>query len=93
MSKQVVISARIDAETAALLDKVAASRQRSRAWLVADAVKRMAEEEAEHLAFLQKGIDAADSGDVISHAEMMEWLNDRYADAIAATREQGRKAA
>lgn len=93
MSKPVVISARIDAETAALLDKVAASRQRSRAWLVADAVKRMAKEEAEYLAFLQEGIDAADSGDVMSHAEMMEWLNDRYADALATVREQGRKAA
>lgn len=93
MSKPVVISARIDAETAALLDKVAAARQRSRAWLVADAVKRMAKEEAEYLDFIQVGIDAADNGDVLTHSELMDWLNERYADALAAVREQGRKAA
>lgn len=93
MSKPVVISARIDAETAALLDKVAAARQRSRAWLVADAVKRMAKEEAEYLDFIQAGIDAADNGDVLTHSELMDWLNERYADALAAVREQGRKAA
>lgn len=93
MSKPVVISARIDAKTAALLDKVAAARQRSRAWLVADAVKRMAKEEAEYLDFIQVGIDAADNGDVLTHSELMDWLNERYADALAAVREKGRKAA
>ena len=82
MSKQVVISARIDADTAALLDKVAASRRRSRAWLVADAVKRMAEEEAEYLDFIQVGLDDLTAGRVSSHQEVMDWLHERYADAI-----------
>ncbi len=93
MSKQVVISARIDAETAALLDKVAASRQRSRAWLVADAVKRMAEEEAEYLDFIQVGLDDIAAGRTMPHNEVMDWLNDRYADAIRRAREAGREAA
>ena len=93
MSKQVVISARIDAETAALLDKVAASRQRSRAWLVADAVKRMAKEEAEYLDFIQVGLDDIAAGRTMPHNEVMDWLNDRYADAIRRAREAGREAA
>lgn len=93
MSKQVVISARIDADTAALLDKVAASRRRSRAWLVADAVKRMAEEEAEYLAFIQVGLDDIAAGRTIPHEEMMQWLNERYADAIARAKQAERQAA
>lgn len=75
MSKQVVISARIDVDTAALLDKVAASRRRSRAWLVADAVKRMAEEEAEYLAFVQVGLDDIAAGRTISGEDMLEWID------------------
>ena len=43
-SKLAVISARVDAETLALIDRIAAVRGRSRAWLVASAVKRMAED-------------------------------------------------
>ena len=93
MSKPVVISARIDAETAALLDKVAAARQRSRAWLVADAVKRMAQEEAEYLDFIQVGLDDLAAGRVHTHQEVMDWLNDRYADAISRAKSAERKAA
>lgn len=93
MSKPVVISARIDAETAALLDKVATARQRSRAWLVADAVKRMAKEEAEYLDFIQVGLDDIAAGRTITHSEMMDWLNDRYADAIRRAGDAGREAA
>ncbi len=93
MSKQVVISARIDADTAALLDKVAASRRRSRAWLVADAVKRMAEEEAEYLDFIQVGLDDLAAGRVSSHQEVMDWLHERYADAIERAKAAERRAA
>ena len=80
MSKQVVISARIDADTAALLDKVAASRRRSRAWLVADAVKRMAEEEAEYLAFVQVGLDDIAAGRTISSEDMLAWIDQKRAE-------------
>lgn len=93
MSKPVVISARIDEETAALLDKVAASRQRSRAWLIANAVKRMAQEESEYLDFIQVGLDDIAAGRTRPHDEVMDWLNDRYADAIRRAKEAGREAA
>jgi hypothetical protein len=42
-TKSVVITARIDPETAALLDKVGAAQGRSRSWLVAQAVKNTLE--------------------------------------------------
>lgn len=77
MTKPVVISARIDEATAALLDKVAAAQGRSRAWLVANAVKRMAEEEAAYMAYIQEGIDDIEAGRVHTHEEVMAWVADK----------------
>lgn len=77
MSKSVVISARIDEATAALLDQVAAAQGRSRAWLVAAAVRRMAEEEAAYLAYIQEGRDAIARGDWVSHEEVMVWIAEK----------------
>lgn len=77
MTKPVVISARVDAATAALLDKVAAAQGRSRAWLVANAVKRMAEEEAAYLTYIQEGRDAADRGELIPHEEVQIWIAEK----------------
>ncbi|MEQ1688968.1 MAG: ribbon-helix-helix protein, CopG family [Sphingopyxis sp.] len=77
MSKPVVISARIDEATAALLDQVAVAQGRSRAWLVAAAVKQMAQEEAAYLAFVQEGIDAADRGELIPHEDVQTWIAEK----------------
>lgn len=60
MSKTSVITTRLDAETVALVDRLAAAQGRSRAWFVAEAVRRTAEAEAEFMAFVQAGIDSAD---------------------------------
>jgi predicted transcriptional regulator len=79
MTKPVVISARIDEATAALLDKVAAAQGRSRAWLVANAVKRMAEEEAAFLDFVQKGVDDFEAGRVHTQEEVEAWIAERIA--------------
>ena len=67
MSKTSVITTRIDAETLALVDRIADAYGRSRAWFAARAIQRAAEQEAELLEFLQKGIDAADRGDLVDH--------------------------
>src|SRR3546814_11575994 len=65
MSKSAVITARVDPETLALIDKLVAAQGRSRAWFVAKAVQRAAEAEADFLAFVHEGIDAADRGELI----------------------------
>lgn len=70
MSKTAVITARVDAETLALVDKVAGSQGRSRSWFVAEAVRRVAESEADFLAFVQVGIDAIERGDVVPHEQV-----------------------
>lgn len=75
MSKSAVITARIDPETLALIDKVVASQGRSRSWFAARAIQRAAEYEADFLAFVQEGIDAADRGELVPHEEAMAELD------------------
>lgn len=77
MSKTSVITARLDAETLALVDKVAKAQGRSRAWFAAQAIQRVAEREADFLAFVQEGIDAADRGELIPHEELFREIRAR----------------
>ncbi len=84
MSKSSVITARIDAETLALVDKIAAAQGRTRSWFAAQAVRRMAEEEEAFLAFIQAGIDSADRGELIPHEEVFAHLRERRARRAAA---------
>jgi predicted transcriptional regulator len=87
MSKSAVITARVDEETLALVDKVAKASGRSRAWFAAQAIREMAEREAEYLAFVQEGIDAADRGDLIPHEVVMAELDRMIAGHKARCRD------
>lgn len=82
-NKSVVITARIDPETVALLDKVGAAQGRSRSWLVAQAVKKMAEEEAAYLAFIQEGLDDIAAGRTVPHEDVMAWVAEKRAEIEA----------
>lgn len=79
MSKQTVISARIDAETSAKLDAIAQAADRSRAWLVAQAVREMIERDEELMKFLQPGLDDIAAGRVHTQEEMEDWLAEKLA--------------
>lgn len=70
MSKTAVITARVDQETLALVDQVSRAHGRSRAWFAAQAIAEAARKEAEFLAFVQEGIDAADRGEVVPHEDV-----------------------
>src|SRR3546814_4019772 len=83
MSKSAVITARVDPETLALIDKLVAAQGRSRAWFVAKAVQRAAEAEADFLAFVQEGIDAADRGELIPHEEVLAEIDAMIAEPSA----------
>lgn len=83
MSKSAVITARVDPETLALIDKLVAAQGRSRAWFVAKAVQRAAEAEADFLAFVQEGIDAADRGELIPHEEVLAEIDAMIAEHSA----------
>jgi len=73
------ITAAVDPATLALIDRVAAAHGRSRDEFVAEAVQRVAETEADLLAFVQEGIDAADRGELIGSDEMDRWFDEQIA--------------
>lgn len=75
MGKQTVISARIDAETLATVDWIAASQGRSRSWFVAQAVKQMAEQESRFVAFVDAGRADIDAGRVVDNHDVIRLLD------------------
>lgn len=82
--KTSVVTARLDPETLAGLDKLAEYHERSRAWLVAKAVKQYVKEESEFFAFLQEGEDAIDRGEFLTQEEMEAWVKSLRPTADAA---------
>jgi predicted transcriptional regulator len=89
MSKPIVISARIDAQTSTKLDALAQASDRSRAWLVAEAVREMIERDEALMAFLQPGLDDIAAGRV--HTQ--EAMDAKFAKLRADLRNQPSKAA
>jgi predicted transcriptional regulator len=75
MRKTAVITARVDEDTVALIDKVAQAQGRSREAFATRAVERAARAEARFLAFVQEGIDDIEAGRVIPHDVVMAELD------------------
>lgn len=67
---QVVVTARIDAETAAKLDRIGSEYDRTRSWLVASAIKRYVEEGCAYLDLLQEGDDSIERGEFYTTEEV-----------------------
>lgn len=79
MGKMTAITAEVDDETLALVDRLARANGRSRASYAAEAIRRVAESEADLLAFVQVGIDAIERGDVVPHEEVMAKIDEMIA--------------
>jgi len=71
MSKTSVITARLDEETLASLDRLSAAQERSRAWLIAKAVQCYVRGEIAFLDFVQQGTDEIERGDFLTHEELV----------------------
>jgi predicted transcriptional regulator len=69
------ITATIDAETLAVVKRVARARGMTDAQFAAEAIRRVAESDDDFDAFIQVGIDAIERGDVVSHDEVMAELD------------------
>ncbi|BCA59323.1 CopG family ribbon-helix-helix protein [Sphingomonas sp. HMP6] len=83
MSKSAVITARLDVETLALVDRIASAQGRSRSWFAAEAIRRVAESEADFMAFVQAGIDSADRGELTPQDRVFADLRTRRAQRVA----------
>ena len=71
------VTTRIDEETQSRLDQLAKATDRSRSWLVADAIRRYVEEEGWQVAAIEEGVRQADASDFASEEEgktaFVEW--------------------
>jgi len=65
-----VITARLDPETLALVDRVSRAQGRSRSWFAARAIRHAAEQEARFLAFVEEGRAAIERGEFVEHEEV-----------------------
>lgn len=74
------IATEIDAETKAIVDRVAQRRGITSREFAAQAIRRAAESDDDFDAFIQAGADAADRGEVVPHEQVMTEL-----DAMIAT--------
>ena len=70
MAKQNVITARIDDEAVAALDRLAKELDRSRAWIVAAAVERFVKEELEFVHAVLEGEADVAAGRVRTQEDM-----------------------
>jgi predicted transcriptional regulator len=75
-----VITARLDPETLALVDRVSQAQGRSRSWFAARAIRHAAEQEARFLAFVEEGRTAIAQGDFVEHAEVEAMIDGWIAD-------------
>ncbi len=74
---QAATTVRFDPEIRDQLDKMAEQIDRPRAWIIKEAVAQYLEREAWYLAEVQKGLDDAEAGRMISHEEMGAQLRAR----------------
>jgi predicted transcriptional regulator len=84
MSKTTVVTARLDEELAAGLDRLAEKLDRSKAWIVSQAVRRFVEQESEFLAFVQEGIDDLENDRWISHEDLVQEIREARGKRHAA---------
>lgn len=73
------ISARVDATTLKDLDRLAEELDRSRSWLVAQAVREYVKRETEFLEFVKVGEEEIARGSFYTQEEMEDWLEERIA--------------
>ena len=74
------ITTRLDAATRETLDRLAERYDRSRSWLVAQAVRQFVEREAEMLAIIEEGERSAREEPLISHEEMKKLIAAKRAE-------------
>ncbi|OYY76661.1 MAG: hypothetical protein B7Y43_14090 [Sphingomonas sp. 28-62-20] len=87
MKNEAAITASVDAETLALVDRLALAKGMTGAQYAAEAIRRVAESDDDLHAFIQVGIDAADRGEFVSHEEVMAELDAMIAKHEARCRE------
>src|SRR3546814_17074072 len=77
MSKQTVISARVDEAMLDELDRIAAFHDRSRAWVIARLLQQAVARELEYVELIEPALDDVAAGRLIPHDEVMAEIQAR----------------
>jgi predicted transcriptional regulator len=75
-------SVRLDDETLERVGRMAEAMDRPRAWLMAHAIKKFIEQEEWFIREVEQGIEAADEGRLIEHADLKAKWEARRATAV-----------
>lgn len=70
------ISAQIPAELAAAVESLAIELDRSKSWVIKEALTAMIEERERRHQMVQKGLVDVDAGKVVSHADVLDVANE-----------------
>lgn len=81
MPEKDTFSVRLDPEKRQHLDSLAASMDRSRSYLVNQAIDRFLDYHAWKLDRVEEGLSAADRGELVSHDDLFGELRRRYSSA------------
>jgi predicted transcriptional regulator len=79
-----VVTARVSDEVLAMIDVLAASRERSRSWIVSKLIEVATSKQLEMDAFIQVGMDDIDAGRTIPHDQVVEEILKRRKQRAAA---------
>lgn len=79
-----VVTARVSDEVLELIDSLAASRERSRAWIVARLIEAAAKKQIEIDDFIQVGLDDLEAGRAIPHDQLVKEIMERRKRRAAA---------
>jgi RHH-type rel operon transcriptional repressor/antitoxin RelB len=79
--KDISVSARVSEDVGRQLDRLAAATNRSRSWVVGEAIRSYLAKEVQFLEAVEEGIRAYESGDVVDHSVVVEevrnWRRER----------------
>ncbi|ALH82033.1 CopG family ribbon-helix-helix protein [Sphingopyxis macrogoltabida] len=84
MTKQTVISARVDDAILDDLDRIAAFHDRSRAWVIARLLQQAVVRELEYVELVEPALEDVAAGRLIPHEEVMAEVRARLAARKAA---------
>lgn len=81
MAERNTFSVRLDPEKRQQLDRLAATMDRSRSYLVSQAIDQFLDYHAWKLDRVNEGLAAADRGELVSHDDLFGELRRRYSSA------------
>ncbi|OMQ18944.1 CopG family ribbon-helix-helix protein [Serratia oryzae] len=86
-----VITAHVPIEMAEKIDEMAANYDRSRGWIVKQALAAIIEQEENRHQMILEGLADVDAGRVVEQADVLKWVNSLNSDTPLPVPQSGQK--